>query len=86
MYCNAVGAQTDLIFDGGSLYMNAEGEIIEKANSFEEALLLIDTNINSKENQSQVSALLWKYRSVVLESLTAWNSRRRPWRARNRQS
>ncbi|MEY4292928.1 MAG: hypothetical protein RIQ61_1326, partial [Bacteroidota bacterium] len=55
MYCNAVGAQTDLIFDGGSLYMNAEGEIINKANSFEEALLLIDTNINSKENQSQAS-------------------------------
>lgn len=56
IYCNAVGAQTDLVFDGGSLYMNAEGEIIEKANSFEEALLLIDTNINSKENQSQASA------------------------------
>jgi NAD+ synthase (glutamine-hydrolysing) len=56
MYCNAVGAQTDLVFDGGSLYMNAEGEIIEKANSFEEALLLIDTNISSKENQSSPSA------------------------------
>jgi NAD+ synthase (glutamine-hydrolysing) len=36
--------------------MKAEGEIIEKANSFEEALLLIDTDINSKENQSQASA------------------------------
>jgi len=55
IYCNAVGAQTDLIFDGGSLYMNAEGEIIEKANSFEEALLLIDTNINSKESQASTS-------------------------------
>ena len=55
IYCNAVGAQTDLVFDGGSLYMNAEGEIFEKANSFEEALLLIDTNINSKESQASTS-------------------------------
>src|SRR5665213_2778474 len=36
IYVNHVGAQTELIFDGGSLAMNAEGKIIQECNYFEE--------------------------------------------------
>lgn len=36
LYVNHVGAQTELIFDGGSLAMNAKGEIVEQLKSFEE--------------------------------------------------
>ncbi|HLP32034.1 MAG TPA: NAD+ synthase [Bacteroidia bacterium] len=36
LYVNHVGAQTELIFDGGSLAMNAQGEIVEQLKSFEE--------------------------------------------------
>jgi len=38
VYVNHVGAQTDLIFDGGSFIMNANGETIAELNMFEEDL------------------------------------------------
>ena len=42
VYCNQVGGQDDLIFDGQSMIFNDQGEIIAKAKSFEEQLLLVD--------------------------------------------
>jgi len=39
VYVNHVGAHTDLIFDGGSLVMNAKGSIVLEAPVFQEALL-----------------------------------------------
>ena len=56
LYCNAAGAQTDLIFDGGSLFMNASGELIAQANYFEEAYLLIDTDTTYEKNQTKQTA------------------------------
>lgn len=40
-YCNQVGAQTELIFDGGSLVMNAEGSLVEELPYFEESIRLV---------------------------------------------
>jgi NAD+ synthase (glutamine-hydrolysing) len=37
-YCNCVGAQTELIFDGGSIVMNANGDLIDELPYFEEAI------------------------------------------------
>ena len=36
VYVNLVGAQTELIFDGGSMVANAEGEIVKELGYFEE--------------------------------------------------
>ncbi len=44
LYCNAVGAQTELIFDGGSLVYNAQGEKIFEAKYFEEDYCLVQSN------------------------------------------
>jgi NAD+ synthase (glutamine-hydrolysing) len=41
-YVNAVGAQDELIFDGQSLVLDEEGEVVARGPSFEEALLLVD--------------------------------------------
>ena len=49
LYCNLVGAQDELIFDGESLAYNAFGEQIGQGKDFEEDLVIIDT-----ENRSQV--------------------------------
>ncbi len=38
IYVNQIGAQTDLIFDGGSFVMNAQGETIASLKLFEEEL------------------------------------------------
>lgn len=40
VYCNHIGAQTELIFDGGSFFMNSKGEVTVMADFFKEELLL----------------------------------------------
>ncbi|HHI79292.1 MAG TPA: NAD+ synthase [Planctomycetes bacterium] len=42
VYANQVGANDELIFDGCSLVLNEEGEVMARALSFEEDLLLVD--------------------------------------------
>ena len=42
LMCNQVGGNDSLIFDGSSFALNAEGELIAQAASFEEDLLLVD--------------------------------------------
>src|SRR5919202_4114892 len=41
-FCNAVGGQDELIFDGHSLVLDEEGRVIASAPGFEEALLVVD--------------------------------------------
>jgi NAD+ synthase (glutamine-hydrolysing) len=40
--CNAVGAQDELVFDGHSVVIDDEGEIVARAPGFEETLLVCD--------------------------------------------
>jgi NAD+ synthase (glutamine-hydrolysing) len=42
LYCNQVGAQTELIFEGGSLLVNARGEAIRRLKFFQEDFEVID--------------------------------------------
>ncbi len=41
-FCNAVGGQDELIFDGHSLVIDDEGTVLARAPGFEEALLVLD--------------------------------------------
>ena len=41
-FVNAVGAQDELVFDGHSVVLDDEGEVLARAPGFEEALLVID--------------------------------------------
>jgi NAD+ synthase (glutamine-hydrolysing) len=40
-YCNAVGSQTEIVFDGGSVVYNAQGEVIKELNYFEEDFAVV---------------------------------------------
>jgi NAD+ synthase (glutamine-hydrolysing) len=42
-YCNAVGAQTEIIFDGGSLVYDAEANLTHQLKLFEEDFCVVDT-------------------------------------------
>jgi NAD+ synthase (glutamine-hydrolysing) len=44
---NAVGGQDELIFDGHSVVIDEEGEVVVRAPSFEEALLVVDIDIST---------------------------------------
>lgn len=45
LYLNLVGGQDELVFDGDSFVVNAEGEITHRARAFEEELLVVDISI-----------------------------------------
>src|SRR3954471_20862302 len=41
-FCNCVGGQDELIFDGHSMVLDEEGHVLARAPGFEEALLVVD--------------------------------------------
>ena len=42
VFCNAVGGQDELVFDGNSFVVDADGEVVARAPGFEEALLMVE--------------------------------------------
>ncbi len=46
-FCNLVGGQDELIFDGGSLIVDQEGRIIARSPRFEEDLLVADVDVEA---------------------------------------
>ena len=48
-YCNMVGGQDELVFDGRSLFMNSSGEVLSKAAVFKEDLISAEVFAGSKE-------------------------------------
>ena len=45
VYANQVGGQDELVFDGASLVMGADGELLGSARQFEEEVLLVDVEV-----------------------------------------
>ena len=66
VYANQVGAQTELIFDGGSVYLNEKGEIQEELNYFEEDFRIIDTEISVQNLQPKTNYIEKIYHALVL--------------------
>jgi NAD+ synthase (glutamine-hydrolysing) len=48
IYVNCVGGQDELVFDGGSMALNAQGKVTHRAEFFEEVLMPIDLDITKK--------------------------------------
>jgi NAD+ synthase (glutamine-hydrolysing) len=46
-FCNAVGAQDELIFDGHSVVLDDEGRVLARAPGFEETLLVVDLDVET---------------------------------------
>jgi NAD+ synthase (glutamine-hydrolysing) len=42
LYCNTVGSQTEIVFDGGSIVYNVNGELVKEMKYFEEDYALFD--------------------------------------------
>ena len=42
LYCNAIGSQTEVVFDGGSLVYDANGKMVKEMKYFEEDYHLVD--------------------------------------------
>src|SRR3984957_12506301 len=48
-YCNLVGGQDELVFDGDSILVTASGEVVARGPQFEEALIIADLELPSAE-------------------------------------
>jgi len=59
-YCNLVGGQDELVFDGASLMIGPDGTVLSRASSFEEELLILQipasVYINPLEEQADFTA------------------------------
>jgi NAD+ synthetase len=72
LMCNQVGGNDSLIFDGSSFALDARGEIIAQAASFEEDLVLLDpfqapplSTLEEDDNQAAYQALVMGTRDYV---------------------
>lgn len=66
-YVNQTGAQTELIFDGGSVFINQQGEIVKELNYFREDFMVVDTqNPGEPELQDKTGRIEKIHDALVL--------------------
>jgi NAD+ synthetase len=51
VYCNQVGGNDELVFDGNSCVLDAEGNVIAHANDFEPDLLIADVPVHGEQEK-----------------------------------
>lgn len=57
LYVNHIGAQTQLIFDGGSCVLNSNGKLVRQLRHFEEDVISVDLNELNNQNSITEKAL-----------------------------
>jgi len=65
-YCSQVGANDDLIFDGGSVIMSKQGKVLASAPAFEEAVLVNDLTTPGRVAKLPKSRIEWIARALEL--------------------
>ncbi|HUY86739.1 MAG TPA: NAD+ synthase, partial [Acidimicrobiales bacterium] len=65
VYVNQVGGQDELVFDGGSFYMDSNSDVVSRAVQFEEEILICDTGSGLSANPTDRGACLLPVASVV---------------------
>ena len=66
LYVNQVGAQTELIFDGGSILLDKNGILREELKYFEEDFRIIDTELPSGLLQPETQTIEKIYHALIL--------------------
>lgn len=69
VYCNQVGGQDDMVFDGTSFVINAQGEMTYRAPSFQECLQVIDYDHEQKSYRSIEPAATLDTMAEIYQSL-----------------
>ncbi len=69
IYCNLVGGQDEIVFDGNSLVLNSDGEITGRAKGFEEDLLVVDIDIDAIKEKRRKDPR-WKKRETKKTSFS----------------
>ncbi len=61
IYCNLIGGQDDLLFDGQSVLIDADGKVRAAAPAFEEHLLLVDVSLDA-QGRARLNPIDWPSR------------------------
>jgi NAD+ synthase (glutamine-hydrolysing) len=61
-YCNAVGSQTEIVFDGGSLVFDVNGNLVKELKYFEEDFEVIDLEMSKNK-----AAIDWSQTEAIKE-------------------
>ncbi|HEX8731628.1 MAG TPA: NAD+ synthase [Ktedonobacterales bacterium] len=85
-YLNTVGAQDELVFDGASTVFDGRGELVARARSFTEDLLVVDldveeafrTRLHDPRRRKERAAHIGAYPAPIVVSLTPAPARRAP--------
>ncbi|MFC1744060.1 NAD+ synthase [Candidatus Riflebacteria bacterium] len=64
--CNQVGGNDGLIFDGHSLYMDCQGQILKKGKGFAEDCIFIDTEKNYEYRDEEPQIVEELYNALIL--------------------
>ena len=65
-FCNQVGANDELIFDGSSLIANAQGEIVARAPAFKTHTITWESGVSSGISTPPATSEDWLWESLVL--------------------
>jgi NAD+ synthase (glutamine-hydrolysing) len=65
LYCNTIGSQTEIVFDGGSLVYDAEGNLVKEMKYFEEDYALINLSQLPKEGLANTQPSLMHHASAA---------------------
>ncbi len=66
LYCNLVGAQDELIFDGGSLAYDGNGTLIGQGKFFEEDILIVDLDASKSQEMIHIPREDMMYNALCL--------------------
>ncbi len=68
VYVNQVGANTDIVYDGGSCFVNKKGELCEELSYFEEDFKIIDTKTqcNAIEQKPEIEKIEKIHHALIL--------------------
>jgi len=79
-YCNLVGGQDELVFDGRSIVADSTGRIVAEAKAFDDDLLIADILENSEETVCSVPVRACFQQKITPDGITGFpNAKNRVW-------
>ena len=66
IYVNQIGAQTELVFDGGSCFVKSDGTIPSELAYFQEDFFILDTDFPEEKKQPQTDYIGKIYQALIL--------------------
>lgn len=69
LYCNTIGSQTEIVFDGGSLVYNSKAELVQEMKYFEEdyALFNLEDLVSTSISEKNTAPVSHKYYYAATE-------------------